>query len=486
MIDQYRKIFERLNFNFDKDIKLKDLHFQNEDISEKLRDNVYFYESPYYAKTTFYFINSSDLTKTEKTNLHLRIWNENKADLYLIPSNNNESLDIFYVSTLPNKKDRIKITNIPADPEDEKLLEKINKWHFDTGIFWLIYQEKLQDIRKKSCRVDSELINTLRILRKKLEEEYKKVIPEKDERSNIIQALIDRTLFIKFLEDRHINFNGDSNYKNFLKEKNKEKLNMLFVQIHNIFNNVLFDKPDIPEDHLLDSVLDAICDTISHTNLETGQLSLFDFKFDIIPIEFISHIYESFLEEKQAQEGIYYTPEKLVKIIVDDVIEEKQDNIGKVLDPSCGSGIFLVLAFRRLLKNSKIDYNSIAELIDKRNKLLVNNIFGIEKDAIARRLTMFSLYLELLNDIKADEINELIKEKSGKIFPYSFNENIIEVNALKIGGKNTELFEDEKFAAFKNKKFDFIIGNPPWKEAKRNDKEYDYLEEYQETIGGTG
>ena len=83
-------------------------------------------------------------------------------------------------------------------------------------------------------------------------------------------------------------------------------------------------------------------------NLKTGQLRLFDFQFNVLPVEFISYIYEVFLSESQKANGIYYTPKKLAQLIVDDVIDD--DRIGSILDPSCGSGMFLIVAFQRLLE----------------------------------------------------------------------------------------------------------------------------------------
>lgn len=93
---------------------------------------------------------------------------------------------------------------------------------------------------------------------------------------------------------------------------------------------------------MLDEALTEIAHTIKGT--KDGQLCLFDFQFDIIPIEFISHIYQIFLDDNKAKYGIFYTPEGLANLLFDNVIRHE----GKVLDPSCGSGIFLVLAFRRM------------------------------------------------------------------------------------------------------------------------------------------
>ena len=120
----------------------------------------------------------------------------------------------------------------------------------------------------------------------------------------------------------------------------------MFIYINNIFNNNLFKTPHIKKEELLENALNTISETLSQTSA-SGQLSLFDFQFDIIPIEFISHIYQIFLDDEKIDGGIYYTPEGLVNLIVDKTITQ---NDGKILDCACGSGIFLILGFRKMFK----------------------------------------------------------------------------------------------------------------------------------------
>ncbi|MBN2396514.1 MAG: N-6 DNA methylase [Candidatus Atribacteria bacterium] len=481
MKETYKTFLLNLKFDLDNDIQLKELSFQNHALSTRLKNNTYFYQPPANStKTSFYFFDSPNITQQEQDDIHSRIWNENKADLYFIPENSN--IKLFFTKTNP-KKDRICLGKFPVHEEDERLLKKISKQHFDSGAIWLGFQRKLKKIKQST--VDYELVRTLKNLRKLLEDAYKEIIFNKTQQNDTIQALIDRTLFIKFLEDRKIinsyfyqHFFKGEDFKYFLKNYEKRNINLLFRKINHIFNIVLFEKPEIPEEHLTDTILGLLYDTISHTDLSTGQLSLFDFQFDIIPVEFISHIYQIFLEEKQPSEGIHYTPEGLAKLIVDSVMKEMS---GTVLDPSCGSGMFLVLAFRNLLKIKEIRANNTLELIKLRNKLLVENIFGIEKNPIARRLAIFSLYLELLQNIESKYVNEFIKDEITKssqnlnIFPYKFDNNIQLGNAL-------ETKDDLK--PFKEKKFDFIVGNPPWKEIKEDDEELNYWKLHQDKIDG--
>jgi hypothetical protein len=484
MIGEHEHFFSQLGFDVHKDLEQENFLFKDREIESKLTGKVYYYQAPDYANTSFYFFDSPDLTAEEVKKIHLRIWNENRADMYFLPRKGG-SIDVFYSWTNPLKQSSdLLITQLPLYVEDKNLLQKIKKWRFDSGAFWLEYGDYLEKNKNKKSTVDTELIRTLTGLREQLESEYR--------RSNIehagetIQALIDRTLFIKFLEDRHIinsffyeHFFGDSTltYKRLLNENNRKGVNKLFKEINDVFNNALFASPEIPDVLLTDGVLKSLARTIEGFDFETGQLSLFDFQFDIIPIEFIGHIYQVFLEKKQAKEGIFYTPEGLAKFIVDSVIDK---GIGKTIDPSCGSGVFLVMAFRQLLKNADIKASSTLELIDKRCRLMADNIFGIEKADIARRLTVFSLYLEMLSGIEPAAIKAAIKnqlETSGncKLFHISFHNNIVTADSLEV--------QDNK-KVFTHKKFDFIIGNPPWKEIKDTDDEHKFWLQNKHLVAG--
>ena len=87
-------------------------------------------------------------------------------------------------------------------------------------------------------------------------------------------------------------------------------------------------------------------------HFDSGQRSLFPlYSFDTIPLEFISSIYEEFVSGGAAPvSAVHYTPGHLVDLILDGVLpwEDEQWNI-QVLDPACGSGIFLVKSFQRLI-----------------------------------------------------------------------------------------------------------------------------------------
>jgi hypothetical protein len=474
-------LLHRIGFS-DIDLDRKTLSFpNNENLSDKLGTVSYYAkDKSEQVKTRFYWIQADNIPAGELKIIHERIWNENKADLLFLEKDN--SIDIKYISTSP-KENLLDIVTIPTNVEDSELLNKISKEHITTGAFWIEYSDTLEKVKQQRKTVDEALVDSLSSLRVKLDNIYKVLFPDKEARGKVVQALIDRTLFIKFLEDKKIinsdfynKYFGskDIHYKDLLERKDAKNINELFCRINEVFNNKLFETPTIEDADLLDGALTEIAHTIKGT--KGGQLCLFDFQFDIIPIEFISHIYQIFLDDKKARNGIFYTPEGLANLLLDNVIRQE----GKVLDPSCGSGIFLVLALRKMYK-SPVGITGTYDKIQHRLDFIKRNIFGIELENTAARLAVFSLYLEVLNDITASELNKLIAEiiqteDSKALFSIDFSENIQEANAL-IEGDN---------APFVNEKFSYIIGNPPWFVISKNatDKNdtinYSYWNEYRD------
>lgn len=490
-----KSFFEKIDFTFgseQSDIKPSKINIsENQDLTSKLKGNTFAYKSPPRTNTSFYAI-TVPLTDEEIFEVKRYIWNEDKYDLYFIieEQNNKPVTALFYAKTDPHRDDN-KIASFRGDENDTELIEKIGKWKFKSGAFWLSYSNFLSKLKQKRTRVDKKLIEQLKDLKKRLEPELKPIAPNYNE---IVQALIDRTLFIKFLEDNHIinsyfykyhfparfkNNYIDFGYKTLLKEHDRANINKLYDKINDIFNTVLFKTPPIDDKFLTDEVLNLINDAISQKDWDTGQLSLFDFRFDVLPIEFISHIYEVFLEGKQADEGIYYTPEKLAHLIVDDTIKSP----GTVLDPACGSGMFLILAFRKILefkprKAGKVDDGKVDDIIEHKSKLLKKHIYGIEKEKAAWRLTVFSLYLEVLKDIDPDDLKNYIKEQlenrsEQAIITYDFSENILCQNALEI---------DKTQKAHQSMQFDYIVGNPPFLEITASDDEISFINYFELAI----
>jgi len=483
--------FEKIDFAFGKDIKPRKIIIsENDELTEKLKNKVFVYDNPDEQTHTSFYVITTELSDKELFEIRRYIWNEDRYNLYFLFINIKNTLTstLCYAKSNPRKEKEI-IASFKGNEEDNEELEKIKKWNFDSGKFWLNYADFLGKIEEKRARIDKKLIEQLKSLRTELKECLKSQEGNTDE---IVQSLIDRTLFIKFLEDKHIinsffykhyfpnDFlkNARFKYRDLLENYDANAVNKLFTEINGLFSNVLFREPEIEIHHLTKEVLKAIYNAVRQYNWQSGQLSLFDFRFDVVPVEFISHIYEVFLEGKQLNEGIYYTPPNLAHLIIDDTIK----GLGTVLDPSCGSGMFLVLAFRKLLEYQPVSPDAdVVEKISHKNELLKDYIFGIEKENTAWRLCLFSLYLEILKDIPPEEIKQFIEQKIKNnslqpIFPYDFSDNIIEGNSL-------EIEADKK--PHNNRFFDYMVGNPPFLQIKQDSDEIHFINKYQITIDDT-
>lgn len=484
----YVDIFSNLGFDFKNDLKSKSIEIEkNSVLSDKLNNSVFFYKSPNNTNTSFYLI-TTFLENIEIEEIRKYIWNKNDADLIFYYPNEDAKLIMFYAKYSPkiNFEESI-LDRFSTSEKDLDKIEKIRHWRFDSGVFWLNYHKFIEKAKYKG--IDKELVATLKALKEQLFTTLSKLISEDIKCNSVVQALIDRTLYIKYLEDNHIinshfykHYFEDAtlNYEKILDNNSDADLNKLFKKIHEIFNNNLFDQPTIENDFLTNEVRSLISSSFK-ANLNTGQLRLYDFQFDVLPVEFISYIYEVFLSEKQKENGIYYTPKKLAQLIIDEVINK--DEIGAILDPSSGSGMFLIVGYQRLLEIAKKQGLEPKDSIGKikfRTQLLSNNIFGIEKELTAQRFTFFSLSLQIFEGINPSDIKEFIanelneKDRVDLFSEFSFFDNIKHANTL-------NLFEKP----FENKKFLYLVGNPPFFEIPNTvefENEISFLNSYKVDI----
>ena len=349
---------------------------------------------------------------------------------------------------------------------------------------------------KKSKTVDKFLLSNITDARRLLvakEPDFE----EGNLRPEIANRLIGRLIFIRYLIDREVSFTDQEILKGDTKPErqanlhslllDKEKTYLFFEYINKKFKGDLF-----PLTETIDDVTHNERDIVSSGNLKvmhylftcsnmfvgkevrgySVQPSLFNkYDFEIIPVELISNIYESFLGSteyakaenivtrlsKQKQVKAYYTPPFLVDYVLRNTVSKHLSEIDmpscKVLDPSCGSGIFLVESLRQIIEKEIKGYSSQQSISnDKLWELLKNNIFGIDIDSNAIEVTTFSLYITLLD----------YKRYPREIEEFQF-QPLRTTNLF--GGENADFFNtDHKFnKLFQTEvKLDFIIGNPPW------------------------
>lgn len=186
-------------------------------------------------------------------------------------------------------------------------------------------------------------------------------------------------------------------------------------------------------------------------DLGTGQTSLWpEYSFDALPLEFISSVYEEFLGEDQKESSAYYTPSHLVDFVLDGVLPwGGTDWKLRVLDPCCGSGIFLVKSFQRLVQRWR-NANSGADPKVADLRTILSQLMGVDRNTEAVRVAAFSLCLAM-----CDEIDPRQYWKS-TLFPPLRGHRLI----------GSDFFAEEH-SGFKTQEdaasWDLIVGNAPWK-----------------------
>ncbi|MDY0181332.1 N-6 DNA methylase [Aliarcobacter skirrowii] len=261
-------------------------------------------------------------------------WNFSEAPIVFIETENDFELYNAYEFIIDN---------------GEFLLEELDKKKFNyLSIISGDYFN--QDIFKKTeNKIDKKLLENIKNARFKL--------LGQGINKELANALLGRIIFIRYLIDRKVKLshNGEKQLLNNDKFvsilNNKKETYELFryLKSHDGFNGDWFPILENEENLINEIQLKVLSELVAGTEIKTGQRSLFDiYDFSIIPIEFISNVYESFIgEEAQSLNGAFYTPTFLVdyilKYTIDDYFTKNPNSYScKVIDPACGSGIFLV------------------------------------------------------------------------------------------------------------------------------------------------
>ena len=324
--------------------------------------------------------------------------------------------------------------------------------------FWVKYNQAFSG---RSLNVD--LLGNLSVLTDRLKNTYR--IP-------FATKLVLRFIFIRYLIDRgvdldHSEFTSDVDVSRKVLLSllgNKSALYEFFTHLKDRFNGNLFEVENIEFTLITDDALTDIKDFLSANIVSwSNQLSLFDlYDFAIIPVELISNIYEILLGKNDRTEtNAFYTPKYLVEYITNMTIHEHimTTETCRILDPSCGSGVFLVDSYRQMVEKALCgeQYTEKDELLCS---ILTDNIFGIDLNPSAIDVAIFSLYLAVL-DYK--------NPKTLKQFPLP---NLKNINLFAC-----DFFDEEKLLPLQqNVSFDFIIGNPPW--GRKTGKHIDYCRKH--------
>lgn len=333
---------------------------------------------------------------------------------------------------------------------DKLFLTQINKWRVELG---------------------NEIFN------------HNKTISEQ-ELNDIVQSYINRIIFLRVCEDRNLEV-----YQTLLQLATNDDFEALiekFTKADKKYNSGLFDQ--LLSNKIIKNVSSVFWKIIKQLYFPESPYSFSVFSSDIL-----GNIYEIFLSEKLSivagtiqlikkpeniDKDIVTTPTYIINdILRDTVIPKCKDKTDKEIlalkfaDISCGSGAFLLELFQ-LLNDIVIDYylkNDTSKLIqtnidtyklsfETKREILLNCVFGVDKDYNAVEASKFGLLLKLLEGEDVNSVN-----KSNPILP-DLDSNIFFGNSLI---NSSEIIERKTLEIinpfdFQDLKFDVIIGNPPY------------------------
>ena len=179
-----------------------------------------------------------------------------------------------------------------------------------------------------------------------------------------------------------------------------------------------------------------------------GQLAFWRlYSFRDLPVEVISHIYQLFVTDGDSS---VYTPPALVRLILEEALSwERLDRLVDrnevILDPACGSGVFLVEAYKRLVLHWRSRRQWRRPGVDDLRELLMC-VHGVDLERGAVELAAFSLCLALCDALEPEEIRASVR-----LFP--------ELDGITI---HHSCFFAAKEQGMLAPRIGVVVGNPPF------------------------
>ena len=424
-------------------------------------DGIYVFQSSSKKDTTFsvrpaVYVAEAQTAKDAQI-IHRSLWNLGQAPFLIVVLP--DHIRVYTGFDYSQEDDRAGIVESQVGLDRNSILEQLADFcaeAINNGQLWRNRSKHLESDK----RVDKRLLKNLSELGKFLREQMG--LPPK-----VAHALIGKYIYIRYLRDRNIlsdqwfkqhNIDIDTILG---RNATVNGLRHLCTVLDDRFNGSIFpldfEGKHAPKDEQVEQVASIFK---GDKQLPGGkQLSLENFQvydFAYIPIGLLSSIYEQFLhaEGKGKKVGAYYTPEYLADYLISEMSSVKPLQEGmKVLDPACGSGVFLVLIYAQLIEmrlaQSEASTLALPELLE-----LLTYIYGIEREPDACYVTEFSLVLMLLHYA---DVSEFLHAEHFKL-PLLHNTHIFQC----------DFFDDSSPVWTRGMIFDWIIGNPPW--IKANDQ----------------
>lgn len=375
---------------------------------------------------------------------HKDVWNDGTSPLLWVVWP--ERVELYNGFGAPQSREQISRNRLGAYGHSQlgELDRYAGRLAMETGQFW---REETRVNRRNA--VDRRLLHHLRWLQAKLIADGLPVLEA--------QGLIGRSIFTKYLVDRGIITKrrlqaayGQPSLENILRDRTATV--DLFGWLRDTFNGDMFPPggKSVPATKHLKRMARFL-----EGETTRGQKSFFPYQFDVIPVELISAIYEQFVHSKEALDetensaGVHYTPVSVVSLVLDEIMQGLTGN-ETVLDITCGSGVFLVEALRRLVRLKAGGQPPSRSMI---RETLYEQIHGVDISERAVRVAAFSLVLAALElDPDPSPSRSLrFKELQGNSL---FVGNAYDIETTDAGSKLAPKGE--------LRKFDVIVGNPPW------------------------
>tara|TARA_R110000850_G_scaffold32285_7_gene88879 strand:- start:2182 stop:5112 length:2931 start_codon:yes stop_codon:yes gene_type:complete len=422
-------------------------------------DFVYFrkFENrPSVAQVFIYdFTNRIGVEDQELTNLHKQLYSSALVPMFFVFTK--KDVRIFNCYERPSEGDRLKYKPLTVIRLASKISDSLSiksqedfaafsGKSFDNGTFWenSKYSKNFKFSNSAYEKLLSELKQALRDIIKM------QILP-----AGIARKVMVTSILVRYLEEREDDegrrvfpaeffgkfIRGGQNFIDVFNKKGAYLELLDYLAQH--FNGGIFQVSTEDRSYLKSADLSRF-GLFLEGKAEGLQLVFWKlYSFNDLPVELISNIYEEFLGK---QPGVVYTPPFLVNFLLDEAMPlESEATSFKILDPACGSGVFLVGAYRRLIHRWRRNNGWQRPSLSTLKTLLKDNIYGVELNKDAADLTIFSLSLALCDELTPLQIWEELKF-----------DNLHERNIL-----HDDFFNVITSDSF-TPDFDLIIGNPPF------------------------
>jgi hypothetical protein len=389
--------------------------------------------------------------------IHRKVWNQNVVPFLLVRTPQDVRLySGFHYLPRDRTKPQAQRGVLEASVAFEDVLDRLRDLQasaIDDGTVWRSRGRQIDPTK----RVDWRLLDNLRALGRWLRIDTKLPAP-------VAHALIGKFVYLRYLRDRNILSDrklselGTNPELAFSRNATVEGVRTLVDQVDTWLNGSVFPISFSGKNAPTTEHVRRVAGVFSGDDPQSGQLHL-DFRaydFSFIPVETLSVIYEQFLSAADANhmKGAYYTPIHLVNFMLRELNGMRPlDTATSVLDPSCGSGAFLVQCFRRLVECHRTNGGKLRPS-DLRS-LLVSSIFGVDRDEDACQVTALSLLLAMLDYLDPPDLQSTPQFK----LPNLIGKNVFVA----------DFFESRSQWASHplTRRYDWVVGNPPWIQAGR-------------------